>query len=136
MKSWEKDESNGPPELVKLIDNELDSSCGWIDPAGNFYPCQYGGHNDKMDQIIEAGYDTTLNDCETTWLKSVALWSGNHVFLSQAQRLTPRQKITVQNLVIKHDLLPVGQWTNCGLSVLVRESENRVTFPNRRGSES
>ena len=47
----------------KFRDVDLKTTKGWICPEGHFYPCEYMGHNDLMDDLIDAGYDTHLNGC-------------------------------------------------------------------------
>lgn len=110
-------------DWMKLADPELKTAQGWIDHKGNFYPCEYGGHCQLLYDMQEAGFlkDLSYNEAENYLVKS----SGGNIF-SFCQNLTSRQKLTVEVLIKKHDMLENGREFIVGNYVFFRNDE-RVT---------
>ncbi len=79
---------------------------GWIDQRGLYYPCDYLGHMNAMDEIQELGCnpDDSYQQVEEKWVKVTTFMDGEAVLLTLQTRLTARQKITIEKLIVKHDL--------------------------------
>lgn len=124
MKEWEN-----------LIDEDLEGDIGWISPEGLFFSCDFMGHHDLMLDLqskIE-GCPQYVDDFEAQWVKLTSgICPNKGLFLTMRKRLTPRQKLTITKLILKHDLIVDGydMYLRKGQSI-VREG-SQIKFPIRR----
>ena len=74
--------------------------CGWLDPNGKLYKCEYWGHSDLAYQLVEDykykyDYSTPIEEVliENGWIKLYySMFDRNHIqfygppFISEAQK--------------------------------------------------
>lgn len=107
----------------KLADQTLESRFGIICPDGLFYPCDFMGHMNLADEMVEAGFlNPDGNASYRTYLdveKHCVMISSAP--LTTAKRLTPRQKLTLEKHADKHGYItPEGFYLGDVLLTLVR----------------
>lgn len=100
-------------EYLRLADPTYEKAVGWIDMKGNFYPCSYTGHMDLMEELQDLGLDQdkTFRQIEEMWVKVTHDVCGKVLVLTYAPHLTPYQKVTIEKIILKHDMLDEGEWT-------------------------
>lgn len=93
-------------DYLKLVDQDFETSIGWIDMRGNFYPCEYYGHDDKIVEMLDAGFapGTNPNDAENLLVRS----SGGS-FYSYVKVISPRARLTIETLIEKYNMLRTGE---------------------------
>ena len=90
---------------------------GLVDPDGRFYPCPFTGHNDLWETLRSAGLPESELESEKKWVKvSTGIFFGVTVFVMNGDRLTARQKLTVEKIAVQEQdyLFKDNSWINVG----------------------
>lgn len=120
---YEFDLEKDAQEVFGYLDKNLEYQDGWINVDGGFHgvpPMEHENYKRAMEDKMELETYTWFYQ---NWVKvSVSGMSGLHVFSSELYSaslehkrttVTARQKLTLQNIITKHNLLPKeGQYTN------------------------
>lgn len=86
-------------EYLTLADLDYETSTGWICPKGYFYPCEYTGHWQLMDDLREKGYMPGAT--ESAVEDSLVKLSGGRV-LCYGKHMSPRARLTVETILQKY----------------------------------
>lgn len=83
-----------------------DSRFGIICPDGLFYPCDYQGHINLADRMVDAGF---LNEDGKASFRTYLQVERVCIMISSlpmtmAKRMTPRQKLTLERFIDHHKL--------------------------------
>lgn len=91
----------------QFIDNDLGAakSC-WITREGNIIPVRFAGHTDMIDFLRDHGlvYENE-GEAEKDWVKFTTACFDVISVHSWARVLTGKQKITIYNIIVHHNLL-------------------------------
>ena len=123
----------------KLADLELSQPFGWIDQEGLYYSCDYTEHINTMYELQELGMlsDATDKEFEENLVKVTETWEGEPIIITCQKVLTARQKLTIEKLINKHDLLDERVKSACHLvgDQTIYLEDGKVKFEKRTAHE-
>ena len=101
------------------------SQNGLIDPKGNFYMCEFTGHNDLYDRLKELGLPQSDRESERHWIKvSTGIFKDSTVFVMHGHLITGRQKVIVEKIVDMFSLLKDDGYLMVGYGNYICKTES------------